>query len=359
MAQDKNRAKEGQFTVVDLSRSQLTICNTSSTGPSGFKFPPEVVKDLEVVNPSQLEALIKTFITKHQPPPTPLIIILAPDVYFEKDLTGSESERVAQVQEFLDAVPLLSASFKIFKVQNSQRLIVINRNLYESVKRSFEEQGFKVVAVTPAAVLADTKISNQLSAQSYRLILRKVDYIKQNSFLAEPAATDFHQKQQKFFKAHQTMLGILSVVSVVFSVAMGTILVRRPTNRPASAFQPPASPQTTTTPLTTTSPPASPSANFSQLSLTILNGSGTGGKAAELEEKLKPLGFASIHTGNTPARPSQTLITFSQSVTAVTRSVIIDSIKQLYPNLSNQESSQIQSDVIITIGQISPWQTIY
>ncbi len=354
MPQDKDRAKEGQFTVVDLSRSQLTICSTSSNGPSGFKFPPEVIKDLEVVNPSQLETLIKAFIAKHQLPPTPLIIILAPDAYFEKDLTGSESERVAQVQEFLDAVPLLSASFKVFKMQDSQRLIVINRHLYESVKRSFEEQGFKVVAVTPAAVLADTKISNQLSAQSCRLILRKVDYIKQNSFLTEPAATDFHQKQKKFFKTHQTMLGILSVMFVAFSVAMGTILVRRPTNKPASAFLPPASPQTTATPLVTTSPPASQSANFSQLSLTILNGSGTGGKAAELEKILKPLGFANIYIGNTSARPSQTLIVFSQSVTTETRSVIVDSVKQLYPNLSNQENSQTQSDVTITIGQTAP-----
>ena len=358
MAQDKNNTTASQFTVVNLSRSQLTVCNTSSTGPSGFKFPPEVVKDLEVVNSPQLEILIRTFITQHQLSPTSLIIILSPDVYFEKDLTGTESERVAQVQEFLDAVPLLSASFKVFKVQNSQRLIVINRALYESVKRSFEEQGFKVVAVSPAAILADTKISNLLSAQSCRLILRRVDYIKQNSFLSEPNATDFHQKQQKFFKTHQTMLGILSIMFMAFAVAGGVVLVRRPTGKPASAFQPLPSPQITATPPNIPSPPASPSANFSQLSLTILNGSGSGGKAAELEKILKPLGFASINTGNTSARPSQTLIIFSQSVTAATRSVIIDTVKQLYLNLSNQESSQTQSDVTITIGKIAPWQTI-
>ena len=355
MAQAKPHPPTNQFTVVNLSRGQLTMCSTRSAEPVGFKLPPEVVADLEVVNAGQLEVLIKAFITQQQLPPTPIIIILAPDVYFEKELTGDEADWVTQAQEFLDSVPLTSPSSKVFKVQNNQRLIVINRHLYESVKRAFEAQGFSVVAVTPAVVLTDTKIPTVLSAQSCRLILHKADYIKENSFLSERDTGEFGQKRQRFFKTHQAMLGIISVMFVAFSIAMGTILVRRPTNQPAAAYQSPPRPRSPAPVSPTLVPPAaSPSASFSQLSLAIFNGSGVEGKAAELEQQLRPLGFASIQTGNTSTSPGQTLIIFSKSVTAAARSAIIDAVKQLYPNLSSQENTQAQYDVTITLGQTPP-----
>lgn len=353
MAQTKSHPPANQFTVVNLSRSQLAMCSTRSAEPIGFKLPPEVVADLEVVNPAQLEVLIKAFLTQQQLPPTPIIIILAPDVYFEKELTGDEADRTTQAQEFLDSVPLTSPSSKVFKVQNSQRLIVINRHLYESVKRAFEDQGFTVVAVTPAWVLTNTKIPTALSAQSCRLILHKADYIKENSFLTERDTGEFGQKRQRFFKTHQAMLGIISVMFVAFSIAMGTVLMRRPTNQPAAAYQSPPRPRATAA-ASATPAVASPSANFSLLSVMILTGSATNGPASQLQEQLKPLGFASIQTANASSAASQTLIVFSPAVTTATRTVIIDTVKKIYPDLSSQENSSTQYDVIITLGQTTP-----
>lgn len=351
MAQVKSHLPANQFTVVNLSRDQLMMCSTHSIEPIGFKLPSEVVADLEVVNPGQLEALIKAFITQQQLPPTPIIITLAPDVYFEKELTGNEADWVTSAQEFLDSVPLISPSSKVFKVQNNQRLIVINRHLYELVKRAFEDQGFSVVAVTPAVVLADIKISDQLTAQSCRLILHKVDYIKQNSFMSEQDTGNFGQKRQRFFQTHQTVLGVLSIMFVAFSIAMSTILLRRPTNQPVAANQ---SPPRISSHFTTPTPVTNPVANFSLLSVMIFNGSATSKQASQLQDQLKPLGFASVQTANASSAAAQTLIIFSPSVTTATRTMIIDEVKKNYPDLSSQENSPTQYDVIITLGQTAP-----
>ncbi len=336
----------GHLYVVELGRDQLTICNSQSGVPLVLKFPPSSVADLEVTNPTDLENQIKTAITQAQLPPSPLIIIISASAYFEMDLTGVDKDAEGEkIQAFLDAVPLKSLSYRVFKVGTSQRLVAINRHTYELVKQAFEKLGFSVTAVTVEAILPDIKVTGQLSAQSCRLILNKVEYIKQNSFSSEPPAVDFKQKRQRFVQSHQTTLVLVSVMFIAFGIAMSVILTRRSTNPPVSAAG--------ITPRPARLSP-SPSTNPDQLSVMLVDSSAAATAAAAIQLQLQSLGLTRIQTASAAATSNQTLLVFSPRVNLSLRDALVAKIKTIYPALGATENSAAQYDITITLGQFTP-----
>ncbi|MDO8488168.1 MAG: hypothetical protein Q7S31_02540 [bacterium] len=340
-----------RVTVIELSRDKLAICRPTDAEPATLQFPPTIINDLEVINPAELEVQIKTFASQQQIAPTSLIVIISAAAYFEMDVTAvAETDLDSKIQEFLDATPLQSVSYKIFKVDSVRKLIVINRHYYEIVKRAFESLGFTVLAVIPEASLVDAGVSSPLTGQGCRLLLHKIDYIKQNSFIAEVPATDFTQKRQRFVQTHKTMLGLLSVMFIAFGLAMGVVVTRRPTNSPASAFVPTPRPASATPP----PPAASPSANLSQFSVMIINSSQETSLGIDMERILRSLGLVQIQITTAAATTSQTLVVFSPSVTTAARNIILEELSKTYPALQTTENSQTQYDITITLGQKTP-----
>jgi hypothetical protein len=348
-------AKPQTPTIINVSRNQITLCGTNSASPLVLALDQTVFRDLEIVDPARFSQLIKDFIHQNKISPAELIIVMAPDVYFSKDLTQIPvKDHPVQIQNFVDAVPLASSSFKIFKSGNSIQLVVINRHFYERIRESFENLGFPITAVIPELVLGDTRINGVFSAESCHVVLKKVDFIKENSFITpSESEEDMHTREKKLIKNHKPFLIIVSFIFIIFSGAMAVILATRPVPKTIVSAKVVPTPVFRVTPAVTAvpSPAASVSASVSDMTIQILNGSNVPGLAGQVQKKLQPLGFTRITTGNTTATPVKTLVVFSPRVDAALRSQVLNLLKEIFPDYSVQEGEQSTFDILITTGQ--------
>ena len=335
-------AKSAHPYVATLYRDRLAVCSPSSAQPLELKFSDASIRDLEIVNQSELENQVKVFVAAQKLRPGELIFVLTSKIVFEKDLAKiPQAERSAQIQAFLDSVPLSSVSNKIFRVANTEKLIVINRNLYDGLKRAFEALGFFVSAVVPGAMLGDIGVQESTTAESCRIISRKIDFIRANSFLAEER--NFHQKETKFLKKYQLLVILFFLLAIAGAVFAAFYTLRRsppkrvptPTPRPTTHISQP-------TPIPTTPAEASPSA----LTVQILNASGTPGLAAKIQNQLTSLGYAGITTGNATASSAQSFVLFSAKVSPSLR----QSLLQLLQISSARDNPAPQFDIVITLG---------
>lgn len=340
-------AKSAHPYIATLYRDRITICSLSSVQPLELKFSDASIKDLEIVNQGELENQIKAFTVARQLHPGELIFILTNKIVFEKDLSKiPQAERSAQILAFLDSVPFSSISHKIFRVQNIEKLIVINRNLFDGLKKAFAAVGFSVSAVVPGVMLGDIGAQESTTAESCRVISKKTDFIRANSFLSAES-NDFHQKETKFLKKYQLLIVMFFVLAVTSAVFAAFYTLRRPPLRSKSI--PILTPKPTArSPLRPTEVPqgevgeASPSA----MTVQILNSSGTTGLAAKTQKLLEPLGYTNITVGNSTSSSSQSFILFSTRVSPILR----QSLLQLLQITSARDNPAPQFDVIVTLG---------
>lgn len=344
-------AKNYIQTVVNVSRTGLSICSSNSPAPATLNFPPTAIKDLEVINQTEINNLVKTLLASHQVKPTSLVLILSSQVYFQKSLHEvPETKRAEETQTFLDSVPLSSLSYKAFRVQNKEYLIVINRNLYESLKQAFSALGFSIAAVVPEIVFGDNP--TQFSAETCRLVFKKMDFLLQNSFLQDNEPYhNFQRKEQAFLKKYQTLLIILCTAAIGFAGFMVYIRyqqatkppVRSPRTKPTSMVRPTVAP--------TIIPVASPSAVLLTLTAQVLNASGTPGAATKLVTKYQSLGLVSVKVGNSTQSTAST-VGFSTKVSSTAREYIIKATQEVYPTLRLQEVPVSGGfDIVIIVGK--------
>lgn len=349
-------AKHNFPAVADLLRDQLILCVSSSPRPVVLKLSPSSVKDLEIVNQSELNNQVKSFVTANQIHPASLVIVLSSDICFTKDLTGiSATDRPAHTQAFLDTVPLSSISQRVFKVKNAETIIAINRNFFDGIKTAFESSGFVVTAVVPEAILGEVSAPAEFSSNTCRLILRKMDFILENSFLSPPdALLNMHQKEQQFLRAHQTMFVLISIFFILFFLIMAGFKY--------SDLRTPAKPsptpsrlrQISPSPVISPSPEASPAAVLSAMTIQILNASKIPGFASQLEKQLRALGITRITTGNSTSVSTQSLVVFTSGVPSPVREQILSEVIKVSPKVSSQETNSGGYEAVITLLKTTP-----
>ena len=336
-------------TIISVSRAGLSVCGTQINGLLKMPFDAGVVKDLNVTGLTELAAQIKTFVESNKIPASDLVVVLDAETYFEKQLTGETDDQLAgEVQEFVDSVPLASPSSKIFKVGDKYHAVVINRRLYESVRAAFAALGFAVKAVVPELVLGPVGVAGTFDANACRLILKKMAYVTENSFVgvthagADDSWVNQNRKTATLLAAGAILISVLGVGLVVWqTVAARQTAVARARARTAKIVQ--ALPSPIPTPAAATT-----SAKLADLTVRVVNASGITGEAQRVKEALTRAGFSNIGVG-TAAVAEKTLTVFSPRVSQEDRRRVLAVVGG-----TSQENTQAQFDVLITLGKVTP-----
>src|SRR5664279_948805 len=77
--------------VIYLKREGFQIYITSYPSIVEFRFVPEIVRDLDIVNKDLLENIIKMFLQGNKLPPSNLTVVLADNAIFTKDFFPTEN----------------------------------------------------------------------------------------------------------------------------------------------------------------------------------------------------------------------------------------------------------------------------
>ncbi|MCJ7740759.1 hypothetical protein MUP32_05625 [Candidatus Microgenomates bacterium] len=169
--------------VIFLQRDKINYYDNSLPGVLTLSFTPDIIKDLEVINPPSLHLHIKSFIDNNKISPSQTLIVLSTNVYFEKDFPDSpEFHQDSELQKYIDTFPFENVSTKIYKLATGSKLLATNSDLYQNIKSAFEKTGFIIEAVVPIIVLGkDVAIADKLDEFSAKTILERFDLAKQNS----------------------------------------------------------------------------------------------------------------------------------------------------------------------------------
>ncbi|MDP1743578.1 MAG: LytR C-terminal domain-containing protein [Candidatus Amesbacteria bacterium] len=345
-------AKKNADNVVSVSRKGLALCGPGITGIIKMPFSESVIKDLDVVGFTQLSDLLKNFVDVNKISICELVMVLNSDTYFEKELVGRDDKELAEnVQSFVDNVPLANPSSRIFKIGEKYSVVVINRNLYESLRAIFESMGFKVKAVVPELILGNVGVAgSDFDLNACKLILKSKDFILSNSFVGPALAKENdnwinHNKKKALILA---ITGIAIAISGVGLIIWQTVSSRNQAiakSKARSAKMAIVEP----TPIPTPTPaPVAALINWALYSVEILNGSGVPGEASKIETMIRKAGFTNVTIGNTTKISKSIMIVRP----GLPQEVRIKLTEILGP-ITQIENSGAQFDVLITVGKVA------
>ncbi len=170
-----------------------------------FKFVPEIIKDLEVINGDLLESLIKLFTANSKILPCDLAIVISNNASFIKDFTkpqlpSSSNQNLQsqatnaspedllkpQIDLFIEHVPFDDVTSVKFPLNNGVKVWATNQMFYQAIVQAFEKIGFKAQMVLPGVIL-DGNIGSKptfdfVAANS---ILQQLDNVRAHNLLTK------------------------------------------------------------------------------------------------------------------------------------------------------------------------------
>ena len=184
--------------IISLGKNGLALYDQKSKGIFQVNFQPEAVKDLEIINPDQLNLQIKSFIDSNKIAPSPLIMIVSHNMFFEKDfpLLTKEQQEI-ETQKFLDNIPFEAVVSTGFHTKKGYKIIAANGHFIEEVKKAFQALGFIIDITLPSIIFG--YIGDQLNQATIKIIFNKYTSLKQYSLLkaASEANSPSSQKEQE------------------------------------------------------------------------------------------------------------------------------------------------------------------
>lgn len=190
--------------------------------------PPGIVSDLELVNKDQLEELIDGFIQSNNLKDRKLdaIVVLSKASSFEKDFTqGLPKEKEAEIQRFIDIVPLEEVLSKTYVLNKKIKVVAINKALFEAIINIFKKKNIFIFSIVPFSVLQELN-SELLQSVNLAFIASKANSFNQYSLISESEEisgedtkkTNFIQKQNIRIYILLSVFLILLLVLVVLVI---------------------------------------------------------------------------------------------------------------------------------------------
>ncbi len=139
--------------VIFLQKNKFDIYTMPPGRVSEFLFVPEVIKELDIIDRDLLDNLVKLFVTNNKIPACNLVIIIAENACFTRDiqLQSPDSEVAVEdiAKEFVDSVPYEKIASRNFPLQRGIRAFAVNEDFYLGIVSAFEKMGFKIDGVYP------------------------------------------------------------------------------------------------------------------------------------------------------------------------------------------------------------------
>jgi hypothetical protein len=377
--------------VVYLLKDKFQFFSATDGKIFEFRFVPEIIRDLDVINVEMLENFIKVFVTNSRIVPSNLVFILAENAYFSKDFVPSTPPKNVvpqrtvtrellqnEAEEFVEHVPFDKVVSKMIPIKDGFKVCATNKDFYEAIAIAFEHLGFTVESVLPGVVLGNgLSLRPVLDGVMANVILQKVNTVKQynllNQQVFQPQAkqeseevdeVELERLQSK--KPNKKRLFGLVGVFTSLLIVLGFVYLQSqtpptPPKQPANASTENPTPQVaapvvlaTIAPTVDTTVNSSGSGNLSTQNLTvqIVDASTSSSSAQELLGRLDIYKFKSVSLQtSTDVGSATTLVSFSPETSQEVRDVVLGEVKKLGNDVNVQEKQIGAFDISIVLGQ--------
>lgn len=187
----------------------------------------EIVSNQEVINPTGLNELLKTWAEKHpELKGGEVVWIFAPDMYFEYGQTEDEKgEWGKEAEKYVDLLPFEEVVWREYgSAEGKKKIIALNRDLYKALNRGMMELNFMTLAELPAGEIGQV-ISKGLNAETIKYVTNNLDALvkKRLVYFGETEANQIGEASEKTKKSN---LPLLIGVMVVLLGVLGVMLIQ-------------------------------------------------------------------------------------------------------------------------------------
>lgn len=171
--------------LIFLSRTSIHFFEPRAGFSKEVNIPNGVLKDLEIVDPNALSALVSTFIDNEKIGAGRVVLVLSEAISFTKDIPLSEeTKKGILVQDFTDTVPLETPEVKVFRTTDLYKVVGINPVYYQVLMEALTAKGFTVLGVIPASVIPEVGASETINMDTADKVLTGFDKLKFQSFIS-------------------------------------------------------------------------------------------------------------------------------------------------------------------------------
>ena len=109
----------------------------------------------------------------------------------------------------------------------------------------------------------------------------------------------------------------------------------------------------TPTPAPTSTPTPTPLPfDKSEISVSVLNGTGTPGQAGSIKQIMTDLGYNNVETGNAENTDNTTTtVTFSNKVPKNIQTEMVTELQKIFTKVTSSTDSNASSDIVVTTGE--------
>lgn len=171
--------------IIQVTQTGFIIFAPHLSDTIQVDYPPDTVRELEVINDKNLVSMIEGFIGQYQIPESEVIIVLDASVYFEKEIAAQEpAEQDKFIQEFTQSVPLESVFVRKFEFKNQIKAIAFNKLFYKSLVRSLSERKFVPKILVPDLAVKQILGVSGLTRETAQLLVTSLDKLKKYNLLS-------------------------------------------------------------------------------------------------------------------------------------------------------------------------------
>lgn len=323
--------------------------------PVQLVIPETVLRDLEIVDREAFFNSLHAGISEHALSGHTIIIVLAPSMYFEKDITNLSPEQMGDVTNtFLATVPFEQISHTIIKHQKKITIIAGNKTLFDALEEAFVSDQCVLSAVIPEMIIEGSSGSSGFDEVKAKKVAAGIDGLKEYNLLDRRTARsddDSFGESTKDKKGRLPPRLLFLVLFFVILIAVLAVLIltqNKPTVKKPRQPLPaqPAAP--TNIPLEF---PSSPSATQNEsYTIRLRNAGDFSAQAEAIKRGLSDAGIVQIEMGEEHIASGQTLIVFSKEITTDIRDLVQKIISQSFTPVI-QDSDELHNIIDIVIGK--------
>jgi hypothetical protein len=175
--------------ILYLDRNTLGIFTPGMAAMLYFTFPPEVIRDVEIIDKDTLLNQIKAIIESNNIQPANLTVLLSDNLLFSRDFQPTPEHSEEQlIKPFMEEVPFEHVASKTVTTPQAISVITTNKDFYETFTKGFKAAGFTVKAILPATYAGlDVNQLTQLTPDMVSTIAGKADSLGLYNFALLPA----------------------------------------------------------------------------------------------------------------------------------------------------------------------------
>lgn len=342
-------------TVVLITKTALFIYEEGKN-LLRMDFQPTYYHDLEIISEVEFAKHLVSVIQTNKLSAGPLVVMFGEDAVFDVVMPknqNSGSSVADQERQFIDSVPFENVIFRGVEEPKGRHIVAINGDFFLAVRRSFESAGYQFKMLFAVGIIKNhvSALAQTLTSASFQAILSSQEKLKLYDMSVSEAEAVARTTGSKPVAGKVTREHILIVVFVLLLSVLGVVAYQQ--------LQPQPAPKQTSSLTVSTAVPstaiipsiASPSTSIArrELRLNIIHTAQTASISATLKTTLINAGFGSVDTVENQSVAGKPIVVYASRVPQADRTFIASEVGRLLSEPSNQERSDMQYDVIVTL----------